>query len=70
MELLSKIFLKATACKAYRPVEDVEDEVEGGEEEEHPLVNDPSALLAILFFFRLVVFFHMEPGEVTTSCKH
>ena len=70
IKLLSKIFLKVTACQAYWPVESVEDEVEGGEEEEHPLVDDPSALLGVLFFFRLVVFFHMEPGERTTSCKH
>ena len=66
IELLSKIFLKATACKAYWPVEDVEDEVEGGEEEEHPLVNDPSALLAILLLLRRIVFVQVEPytGEV------
>ena len=70
IKLLSEIFLKVTACQAYWPVEDVEDEVEGGEEKEHPLVDDPSALLAILFFFRLVVFFHMEPGEGTASSKH
>ena len=66
IKLLSKIFLKVTACQAYWPVESVEDEVEGGEEEEHPLVDDPSALLAILFFFRRIVFVQVKPykGEV------
>ena len=67
---MSQIFLKVIACQAYWPVEDVEDEVEGGEEEEHPLVNDQSALLGVLFVFGLVVFFHIEPGERTASCKH
>ena len=62
-------FLALTG-EAYWPVESVEDEVEGGEEEEHPLVDDPSVLLGVLFSFRLVVFFHMEPGEVATACKH
>ena len=70
IELLSEIFLNVTGCEAYWPVDTVEHEVEGGEEKEHPLVDDPSALLGVIFFFRLVVFFHMEPDERTTSCKH
>ena len=63
---MSEIFLKVTGCQAYWPVDTVEHEVEGGEEEEHPLVDDPSALLAILFFFRRIVFVQVKPytGEV------
>ena len=59
------IFLALTG-EAYWPVESVEDEVEGGEEEEHPLVNDPSALLAVLLLLRRVVFLQVKPytGEV------
>ena len=54
------IFLALTG-EAYWPVESVEDEVEGGEEASHPLVDDPSTLLAILLLLRRVVFLQVEP---------
>ena len=47
--------------EAYWPVESVEYEVEGGEEASHPLVDDPSTLLAILLLLRRVVFVQVEP---------
>ena len=45
------------------PVHDVEEEVERGEKEKHPLVNDPSPLLWVLLLLGKVVILHVEADE-------
>ena len=56
------IFLALTGEKD-RPVHDVEEEVERGEKEKHPLVNDPSPLLRVLLLLGKVVILHVEADE-------
>ena len=56
------IFL-ALAGEANGPVHDVEEEVERGEKEKHPLVNDPSPLLRVLLLLGKVVLLHVEADE-------
>ena len=51
------------AKEADRPVEDVEDEIEGGEEEDHPLVDDAGSLLWVLLLLRLVVLVLRKPDQ-------
>ena len=56
------IFL-ALAGEANGPVHDVEEEVERGEKEKHPLVNNPSPLLRVLLLLGKVVLLSVEANE-------
>ena len=56
------IFLALTG-QENGPVHNVEEEVERGEKEKHPLVNDPSPLLRVLLLLGKVVLLHVEADE-------
>ena len=45
------------------PVQYVEEEIEGGEEKKHPLVNNPSSLLGVLLLLGRVVLLLREPDQ-------